>query len=187
MEEGSTMKIPEQINDISKSNVELALKFAKISMDSAEKLVKLQIETARSAMEENAKSAKALSEARDLNAANTLRMKLAETGVEQAMSYARSVYEVTTQTQGELAKLFEERLQGLTKGMAGAMDQAAAGAPPGSDFAVNAMRSAMAASQAAMDAMTKAGKQMTDMAQANFQAAASAATDAVKKTTGAKK
>ncbi|MFZ5558781.1 MAG: phasin family protein [Pseudomonadota bacterium] len=178
------VKIPEQINEISKSNVEMALKFAKISMDSAEKLVKLQIEAARAAMEENAKSAKALAETKDLQAANALRMKLAESGVEQAMAYAKSVYDVTTHTQGELARLFEERLQSLTKGMSGAFDQATASAPPGADFAVNAMRSAMAASQAAMDAMTKAGKQMTEMAQANFRTAASATTDAVKKTTG---
>lgn len=169
------VQVPEQINEIAKSNLETALKFAKISMDSAEKLVKLQIEAARSAMEENAKNAKLLAETKDVQAANALRMKLAEAGVEQAMTYAKSVYDVTTATQGELAKLFEERLQTLTRGMSGAFDKVTAAAPPGSDFAVNAMRSAMAASQAAMDAMTKAGKQMTDLAQSNFNAAASAA------------
>lgn len=169
------VQIPEQINEIAKSNLETALRFAKISMDSAEKLVKLQIEAARAAMDENAKNAKLLAETKDLQAANALRMKLAEAGVEQAMTYAKSVYDVTTETQGELARLFEERLQTLTRGVSGAFDQAAAAAPPGSDFAANAMRSALAASQAAMDAMTKAGKQMTELAQSNFNAAASAA------------
>jgi phasin family protein len=178
------VKIPEQINEISKTNVETALKFAKISMDSAEKLVKLQIEAARAAMEENAKNAKALAETQDLQAANALRMKLAESGVAHAMAYAKSVYEVTTQTQGELSRLIEERMQTMTKGMSGAFDQATANAPPGADFAVNALRSAMAASQAAMDAMTKAGKQMTDMAQANFKAATNVTTDAMQKSTG---
>jgi len=114
----------------------------------------------------------------------SLRTHLAEASVANAMNYSRTVYEVAAQTQAELTAMLEERLESLNKGVAGAMSKAGGGtAPAGADFAVAAMKSMMAATAAAVDSMTKAGKQMAGMAEAGVKAATQATTEAVKSAT----
>lgn len=180
-------RIPEQMIEINKSAIETALRFAKISMDSAEQLVKLQLEAAKAAMEENAANAKALAETKDLQAAAQLRLRMMENSVSSAVNFSRSVYDVASRAQTDLARLFEERMQLVAKGMTGAMERAASNAPGGSEI----LKSTIAASTAAMDTMTRAAKQMAELADASMKAAAAATTDAVTRTTsgaeGAKK
>ncbi|HVS25885.1 MAG TPA: phasin family protein [Burkholderiales bacterium] len=169
----------EQFPELNKNTLENTLRFAKITMESAERLVKLQLETAKQAIEENAKNAKALSEVKDLQEVVALRTKLAEAGVEKALDYSRSVYEVAAQAQTELAKLFEESLSAYTKDLVGAIEKTSKNAP-GSEMAVAALKSTMAATQAAVDSMTKAAKQVVELADAGVKAAHSATSSAVK-------
>ncbi|MBI2312429.1 MAG: phasin family protein [Betaproteobacteria bacterium] len=174
------VKVPEQFAEMNKSSIETALRFAKVSMDSAERLVKLQLEAAKAALDDNAKNAKALLEAKDPQEVLALRTQLAEHSVENAIAYSRNVYEVASQTQAELTQLLEERLETFNQGVAGAMDKAGAQVPPGADFAVAAVKSMMAATAAAVDSMTKAGKQMAGLAEASVKATTQATAEAVK-------
>jgi hypothetical protein len=59
------------------------------------------------------------------------------------------------------------------------LDQSLKNAPAGSDAAVAAVKSAMAVANAAYDNMTKAAKQVTEIAEANVAAATSATIHAV--------
>jgi len=62
------------------------------------------------------------------------------------------------------------------------LEKAAKSAPAGSDVAVAAVQSAIAAATSAFDNMRKTAKQVTELAQNNVAAATSATTKAVKKT-----
>ncbi|HSS46184.1 MAG TPA: phasin family protein [Burkholderiales bacterium] len=170
----------EQFPELNKSSLENALRFARITMESAERLVKLQLETAKQAIEENAKNTKALSEVKDLQEVVALRTKLAEAGVEKALSYSRNVYEVASQAQAELTKLFEESLSAYTKDLVSAIEKTSKSAPAGSDLAVAALKSTVAATQAAVDSMTKAARQVAELADTGVKAAHSATSSAVK-------
>ena len=67
------------------------------------------------------------------------------------------------------------------KGVAQWVDQASKSAPAGSDVAVNAFKSTIAATTAAFDQFQKATKQVVNFADANVRAAAATATKAVNK------
>lgn len=174
------IKIPEQFADLSKNGVETALRFVKIYIDSTERMAKLQMDAFKNSVDETAKNAKAMTEAKDFQDIMTLRTKLAESSIENAVNFSQSVYEVISQTQQELAQLCEERMSAYGTGLSGAMEKGGKSFPPGSDFALAAMKSTMAATTAAFDNMTKAAKQVAEFADAGIKTATAATTDAVK-------
>jgi len=177
--------VPEQFSELATSNIETAMRLSKIALESAERMFRINLEMTKQALEDQAGNAQALASVKDLQDAVALRNKLAEASSESLMSYSRTLYEASSQTQAELSKLFEERLGVFNKGMVAAMDNAAKNAPAGADVAVQAMKSTVAATAAAVDSMTKAAKQVADFADASVKAATTATADAVK--TAAKK
>jgi len=89
------------------------------------------------------------------------------------------VYEISAQTQEELAKMVEAQYAEFQKSVAGLLDQAAKSAPAGSDVAVAAVKSAIAAANSAFDNMNKAAKQVAEITEANVAAATNATVKAV--------
>ena len=165
----------EQFPELNKKNIDNALRIAKTTMESSERLIKLQLEAAKQAIEENAKNAKALSEVQDLQEVMALRAKLAGSGVEHALSYSRKVYEVAAQAQAELAELFEEGLSAYTENLVNVVEKTTGSAPAGSDLAIAALKSTVAATQAVVDSMSKAARQVANAAGAGVKAAPPAA------------
>ena len=90
------------------------------------------------------------------------------------------LYELATAAQAEYSALAEESFGFYSKGMAAWVDKASKSAPAGSDVAVNAFKSTIAATTAAFDQFQKATKQVANLADANMRAAAATATKAVK-------
>src|SRR5687767_7212427 len=175
-------QMTEQLGELNKGSIEAALTFAQVSMESAEKLMRLQLEAAKAFVADQSETAKELSNAKDADAMMALRSRLAEQAVERALGYSRNGYEVATQTQQELAKVIEERFTGYQREMAASLEKMFQSAPAGSDAAVAAVKSTIAATQSAMDSMTKAAKQAAELADANVKAVADAATNAFKST-----
>ena len=104
-----------------------------------------------------------------------LRTKLAEAQVQHAMGYSRHLYEIATEAQAGYSALAEEVFAAYTKGMASWVDKASKSAPAGSESAINAFKSTIAATTAAFDQFQKAGKQVVSMADANVRRAAATA------------
>ena len=170
---------PEQFTAANKANIETLLTLANSAFASAERLAALNLNTARSVLEDGVANTKALLAAKDVNELMNLQASLAQPIVEKAVAYARSVYEITSQSQEELSKLFEAQMAELNKGVATALDKAAKSAPAGSDVAVAAVKSAIAAANSAYDSMSKAAKQVAEIAEANVAAATNATVKAV--------
>jgi phasin family protein len=170
---------PEQLASVNKANVETVLTLANTAFASAERLAALNLNTARSVLEDSVANAKALLSAKDLQELVTLQSTLAQPAVEKAVAYSRSVYEISAQTQEEFSKVFESQFSELNKAVASALDKAAKSAPAGSDVAVAAVKSAIAAANSAYDSMSKAAKQVAEIAEANVAAATTATVKAV--------
>ncbi|HMJ50036.1 MAG TPA: phasin family protein [Burkholderiales bacterium] len=156
--------------ELNKASLENALRFTRVTMETAERLVRLQLEAAREAVEENARDAKSLSQAKNLEEIIALRAKLAESGVEKALNFSRRIYEVASQAQAELTKLFEESLSAYTKDLANVIEKTTKSAPAGSNLAVAALKSTIAATQAAVESMTKAAKDVSELANSGVKA-----------------
>jgi phasin family protein len=132
-------------------------------------------------LEDSVSNAKAIMGAKDPQEALTIQASLAKPNVEKAVAYGKSVYEISTETQEQLAKMVEAQFGDFQKNVAAMLEKAAKSAPAGSDVAVAAVQSAIAAANSAFDNMRKAAQQVTDMAQSNIAAATSATAKAVKK------
>lgn len=170
---------PEQFASASKANVETLLTLANTAFASAERLAALNLNTARNLLEDAVSNAKTLMGAKDVQELMNAQASLAQPAVEKAVAYSRSIYEIATQTQEELSKVFEAQLIELNKNVTSVLDKAAKNAPAGSDVAVAAVKSAIAAANSAYDSMTKAAKQVAEIAEANVAAATSATVKAV--------
>ncbi|MBU0751913.1 MAG: phasin family protein [Gammaproteobacteria bacterium] len=170
---------PEQLSTANKANVETLLTLANTAFASAERIAALNLNTARVLLEDAVGNAKALMAAKDVQELMTMQTALAQPALEKAVAYSRSVYEITTQTQEELGKVFEGQFAEINKNVSTALDKAAKNAPAGSDVAVAAVKSAIAAANSAYDSMSKAAKQVAEMTEANVAAATSATVKAV--------
>jgi phasin family protein len=181
---------PEQFVAANKANIETMLTLANTTFATVERLAALNLNTARSLLEDGVANTKALLGAKDVQELAGLQVALAQPIVEKAVAYTRSVYEITSQTQEEVSKVFEGQMAEVNKGVATALDKAAKSAPAGSDVAVAAVKSAIAAANSAYDSMSKAAKQVAEIAEANVAAATNATVKAVStstKTAAAKK
>lgn len=169
-----TYAIPDQITAANKAGIETLLTLANTVFASTERLAALNLNAARSAIEDSVSSAKGLFGVKDPQELIGYQSSLAQPAVEKAVSYSRSLYEIASQTQEEVGKVFEAQFAELNKTVSAALEQAAKNAPAGSDVAVAAMKSAMAAATSAYDSVAKAVKQVTEMTEANVAAATNA-------------
>ena len=93
-------------------------------------------------------SANAVTSIKDVQELITLRAKLTEAGVQNALGYSRGVYEIASEAQADFSALAEEAWASYTKGVAAWVEKATKNAPAGSDVAVTALKSTVAATTA---------------------------------------
>jgi phasin family protein len=162
---------PEQVTSANKSGIEAILALASSQFAAFERLSALNVNVAKAAFEEGLGRAKSLLDAKDPQEYFNLNSTASQPALEKLIAYSRSVYEVAAQTQGEVAKFMEARADEFNKSLVAVLDKVSKGAPAGSDVAVAAVKSALAAASTAYDSFNKAAKQATEMAEANFTAA----------------
>ena len=171
----------EHFAEFNKVNVANATKFAALSIENAEKLFKLNLNAARIALQQSVEGAQAAASVKDVQELMAIRTKFAESGVQTALSYSRTLYDLASEAQSEYSSMAEELWANYTKGVAAFVDKASKSAPAGSDAAVNAFKSTFAASTAAFDQFQKATKQVVNLADASVRAAAANASKATAK------
>jgi len=161
----------EHIAELSKASYANAYKLASLSIENTEKLVKLNLNTAKVALAQGVEGAEAAASVKDVQELVALRAKFTEAGVQVATGYSRTLYELSSEAQSQFSAFAEEAWAAYTKGVASWMENATKGAPAGSDIAVNALKSTFAASTAAFDQFQRATKQVVNLADANVRAA----------------
>lgn len=162
---------PEHLVALNKANLELAIKLAGVAFHGAERLLDVQLKAARSAYADTVESARAIANARDVQALVELQSQAKPT-LEKATAYARSLYDATTETQAELGRLLEEQVAEYNRQVVTALDGIARSAPAGSEFGVAALKSGISAFNAAYDNIAKASRQFAETARASMDAAA---------------
>jgi phasin family protein len=167
----------EQLKQMNQSSIDAASKVATIALTGAAQMAKLQMDAAKASLQEATGNSKALLSVTEPKEFAALRSQIAEAQIKSAISLSRNMYDIAMQTQGEFAKFAELQFAVFNQTMVTALDQASKSAP-GADVAIAGIKSTLAASTAAIESMTKAGKQFAGMADANFKAAADATTKA---------
>src|SRR5882762_3163863 len=127
--------------------------------------------------------ANALLAAKDVQEFVTLQNSFAQPAIEKAIAYSKSVYEVATEANSEFSRVAERRVAEWNENFVSLLDKVSKNAPAGSDVAVAAVKSMLAAANSAYDNMNKVAKQASEIAEANV----AAATETVKGLAKAKK
>ena len=161
------IKTPEQFAAANKAGVDALFTVATAQFAAFERLSALNFNTTKAAFEDGVSQAKALLSVKDAQEFVKLTAASAQPSLEKAIAYSRNVYEVATQTQAEVNKLAETQAAEMNKAVVALLDKLTKNAPAGSDVAVAAVKSAMAAANSAYDNFTKVVKQATDMAESN--------------------
>lgn len=172
---------PEQLIALNKANLEVAMRFAGVALQGAERMIDLQLKAAKSAFSDSIESAKALASVQDMQQFAALKDNLAQPSIEKATAYAKSVYDVAALTQSEINKLAEEQVSDFNKQVVTMLDKMVKTAPAGSEVGISAIKSAIAAVNASYDNLSKAAKQFTEAAQSNIETAAKQAASGAKK------
>src|SRR5713101_4628702 len=161
---------PEQIQAAGKANVETLLAVANAQFAAFEKLANINAGAVKSAFEDSVANTRALLGAKDVQEFVTLQSAFAQPAIEKAIAYSKSVYEVTTEANAELSKVAERRVAEWNENFVTLLDKVSKNAPAGSDVAVAAVKSFLAAGNAAYDNLTKVAKQANEIFYVNVAA-----------------
>jgi phasin family protein len=160
-------------SELGKVGFDTAARLTRISIDSAERVISLQLQYAKGTLDQAAATARAASGAKDVQDLISVRTRSAENAVEWLTNYSRSMYEVASEAQSELSKLAEERMTTFQQAVSETVDQAAKAGPAGGDVAVAALKSSLAATTAAFDSFNKAAKHVASLTDAGVRASGS--------------
>jgi phasin family protein len=161
---------PDQITALTQGNIDAAIGIARVNFATLEKLAALNFTAVKDAFEDGTGYAKTLAGATDPQALVNLHTRASEPALEKAVAYSRGVYEILSQANGEIGRLVEQRAGEVNRAAAAVIERMAKDAPAGSDVAVAAVKSTLAAATSAYASFTKAAKQATEMVEANFAA-----------------
>ena len=169
---------PEQIIAANKANMETLANLTNKAFEGVEKLVELNIQVAKTALNENVESAKQVMSARDAQQLMALQAGMVQPLAEKIMAYSRHLYNIANDTQAAFTKASDSELQQGSKKLQSMVDELTKSAPAGSEAAVQAIKQAVAAANNAYETTQKAVKQALDISQNNFKTATETAMQA---------
>jgi phasin family protein len=173
----------EQFITTNKANLQALQGFTTQAFAGMEKLVELNMAASKAALGETFSHAQAAMGAKDPQEFMALQAGMFKPLADKSTAYAQHVQAIVTGSGAEFTKAVEAKTAEAQKAFASVLDNLAKSAPAGSETAVAAFKNAMAAGQNAFESAQTQAKKVIETAQSNFAAAATQATDAVKKAT----
>jgi phasin family protein len=180
-------KTPEQFAAANKATVDSLLSLANTAPASAERIAALNLNTARSVMEDSVSGAKALMGAKDVQEALSIQASLAQPNVEKAVAYSRSVYEISAQTPGRAVQDGRSPVRRIPEDRCRPAGQGCQVCPGWFRCRCRCRQERHRCGHSAFDNMNKAAKQVAEITEANVAAATNATVKAVSATTAASK
>ena len=174
------MLTAEQIVSEYKANVETMFGLSGLAFEGVEKLIELNTQVAKTALNEASATIQAALSVKDAQELLALQAGLLQPAAEKAASYGRLVYEIAASTGAEVSRVAEATASDAQAKFMSVVDNAVKNAPAGTENAVALVKAAVAAANNAFESVQKAGKQAAEVADANFQAMSSTAVRATK-------
>ena len=145
-----------------------------------EKVVELNLATARATLSESADVAKAALSAKDPQSLLALQASLLQPAADKATAYSRHLAEIAKAAQVDAVAVAEAQVAAMQQSLHQLIDVAAKNAPAGTENGVALVRQAVEAANSAYSNVQKAAKQAADIAEANFNAVTDSALKAAK-------
>lgn len=173
---------PEQFIEAQKAQLNTLIGLSQKSFANVEKAVELNMNTAKSFLDDSAQAMQSILAVKDVQELVTVTSNVGQPMAEKGVDYGKEVYGLVSNMATEASKLLEEKLAEGNKSFVELFESASKNAPAGSESAVAFMKSAITAANSAYDSVSKAAKQAVELAESNV---ATATTTAVKATKAA--
>ena len=176
------------------SQITLMHSLAQKTFAGFEKLIELNINVAKTSLEESNAASKQMLASNDPQAFFKIGTEQGQPAAEKAMSYAKHVAGIASEIQAEFSKAAESQAAEVNRQFLEMMNEATKSAPAGSENAVAMLKTAMSKATEGYEQMTRSTKQAVETMQGNISntvkqmsQAAEAATETAKSTSKASK
>ena len=161
----------EQIASAQKANAEVMTALLRTALNGMERLTALNMAATRDFLNSSMSNTQRLLAAKDANALGKLQSDLAQPGMEKLMDYSRSIYDLVSDMQKDVTAVIESQYSTFTANANSVVEKAKSATPVGGDVFAAAMQSMLGASNKAFDQMNSIAKQLSNIAEANIEAA----------------
>jgi len=158
----------EQFAAAGQANLNAMVELSQAAFANVEKLAGLNLEAARTVLDDSAAVAKAALSAKDPQ--ELLGLVQASVNTEKATAYGRQVQDIVSASQADLTKLVEAQIADAQSKLQALVETAAKNAPAGGENMVALFKQAVSASNAAYESAQKAAQQAVKTTEANVQA-----------------
>lgn len=164
--------IPEQFSAASKASLEAQLALLSAltakTFESVEKVIELNLDAAKTSLEESSAAARQLLTAKDPQEWLSLAAAQAQPNAEKALAYGRSLASITSGVHAELSKAAEAQIAESSRKLLELVEEVTKNAPAGSENAVALLKSAIGNANAGYEQLTKTTKQAVETLEANL-------------------
>ncbi len=177
------MSPPEQFAAVQAAGLDILAGLTSKTLDGLQRVAELNLQTMKSTLGEVHENVRKALDANDPGQLLTLQASLMLPAAEKAQAYGRQLLEIAEATRADFAKVAEAQYEENKRMMQVFLDGATMGAPPGSDAAMAAWKSALAASTSLFEAMQQTATRAVEVAESNLNIAANAASNAAQQAT----
>jgi len=162
----------EQMSVAQKASAEVLMTLMRTSFEGMQRLAELNMAAARETFSSNVATVTKLAASKDVGDMARANQELARP--ERMMEYWRNVYDLVSAMQKDVTAVMQANYTQLTRTAASAIEQKKSSAVDGSDVIASVMKNMLEQTNKAFDNMTQVASQMTNLANANIQAATTA-------------
>jgi phasin family protein len=154
------------------------------AFESVEKVIDLNMNVAKTSLEESAANVQQLLSAKDPQEFFSLTAAQAQPNAEKAVAYGRHLAGIASSAQSEFTKAAEAQIAETNRKVIALVEEVSKNAPAGSENAVAFMKSAIGNANAGYEQLTKTTKQAVEAMEVNMNTAATQMTQAASKASG---
>ena len=167
----------EQMSVAQKASAEVLMSIMRSSLDGMQRLTALNLAAARELYSNTVSAGGKIAASRDVSEFARVNQQLSRP--EKMIEYWRNVYDLVTSMQKEVSTVMQSNYSQLSKAATSTIDHKKSSAVDGSDMMANVMKNMLDQTNRAFDNITAMATQMTNIANANIQAATAATEKAI--------
>ncbi|MFN7093774.1 MAG: phasin family protein, partial [Burkholderiales bacterium] len=161
-------KTTENFSEATVQTIDTAREFMQTSLESIEKMTRLNLDASKRILDETSQALKEMSSVNNpkdlLNRVN----QLASSSVESNMCNCRDLYEILTEAQSKISKMFEIQIQATQKNVTSAVEGLSQ-LNPKSTVASESIKNWLNGANQAMNTMNKMASQVTEFTNNNIK------------------
>jgi phasin family protein len=168
----------EEITATQKASLDTSLGLLSTSLEGVRKLVELNLQAVKSSLADSQYNLRETLSSRDPQELVALHARQIQPTVDKIQSYSRHVFAIFAATQTDVAKVIETQYEAHNRRVQTLVDNLGRNTPVGSEAAVTALKSTIAATNTLYETVRRTTRQAVEAAESNLNAPVGAASKA---------